>query len=190
NTVSGTTDASGQATFTVASTVAEAKTVSVTAPAGLSGVTSSLTFVAPTASSSTSTISASIANVLNDNSATSTITVTLKDSGGFAISGATAAISSSGTGNTIAPASATTNASGQASFTIKSTVAQAKTISISTPALTPTTSVTFVTPVSISPSSVTLAVGNSTTFSATGGTGSYTYSIFAGSGSMSGATYT
>ncbi len=67
-------------------------------------------------------------NVLANNAATSTITVTLKNSASAGVSGQTVQVASSGTGDTIS-APAITNGSGIATFTIKSTKAELKTIS-------------------------------------------------------------
>src|SRR5207248_240497 len=60
---------------------------------------------------------------------TSTLTVTAKDGFGNPIPGATVVLATTGTGNTLAQPSAKTNASGLATGTLSSTVAQAKTVS-------------------------------------------------------------
>ncbi len=74
-------------------------------------------------SASVSTIAASPSSVENDGVTTSAITVTIKDAFGNAISGKTVTLAkTSGAGTpTITTVSGTTNASGQASFTVKST---------------------------------------------------------------------
>src|SRR5205807_5573285 len=75
-------------------------------------------------------------NVLANNVATPTITVTVKSTGGSGISGQTVQLASTGSGNTILPASAITDGSGVATFTVRSTKAELKTIS-ATVALNP-----------------------------------------------------
>lgn len=75
-----------------------------------------------------------------------TVTVTAKDAAGNPISGKTASIDATGTGNTISPATATTNESGVAVFTISSTKAEAKTITATVddePITSSTPNVTF-----------------------------------------------
>src|SRR5207247_710230 len=75
---------------------------------------------------------------------TSTITVTAKDANGNAISGATVVLAATGSGNTLTQPSGATNASGVATGTLSSTVAEPKTVSatISGTAVTQTASVT------------------------------------------------
>jgi len=58
----------------------------------------------------------------------STITVVARDASNNPVSGASVSVASSGTGNTITPASASTGANGVATFTFSSTVAETKTI--------------------------------------------------------------
>ena len=58
----------------------------------------------------------------------STITVVVRDASNNPVAGASVTVASSGSGNTITPASATTGANGVATFTFSSTVAEAKTI--------------------------------------------------------------
>ena len=58
----------------------------------------------------------------------STITVTVRDSKGDRLENVAVTLSSSGSDNTITPASATTNANGEATFTFSSTNAEDKTI--------------------------------------------------------------
>jgi hypothetical protein len=58
----------------------------------------------------------------------STITVTVRDAGGGAVSGVPVSITASGAGNTITPASSTSDQEGKATFSFSSTVAGNKTI--------------------------------------------------------------
>src|SRR5213075_2325763 len=62
-------------------------------------------------------------------SGTSAITVTAKDTNGNPISGATVVLAATGSGNTLTQPSGSTNASGVATGTLSSTVAEGKTIS-------------------------------------------------------------
>ena len=74
----------------------------------------------PPVSASMSTVSAAPTSIAVG-SGTSTITVTAKDASGNPISGATVALSATGTGNTLTQPAAATNASGVATGTITST---------------------------------------------------------------------
>jgi 3-carboxymuconate cyclase len=104
--------------------------LTVVNPAPGGGTSSASNFVITAVDPVTSTVvAAPSANVLANNSATSTITVTVKNSGSAGISGQTVQLSASGNGNTISPVSAVTNGSGVATLTLKSTKAELKTIS-------------------------------------------------------------
>jgi hypothetical protein len=61
-------------------------------------------------------------------SQTSTITVSVRDGNDNLLSGVSVTLSSTGSGNTISPATATSGVNGQATFTFSSTVAETKTI--------------------------------------------------------------
>jgi 5-hydroxyisourate hydrolase-like protein (transthyretin family) len=79
-------------------------------------------------SASVSTVIASPTSVPADGATTSTITVTLTDAGGNPVSGKTVTLAgSSGTHSTITTVSGTTNASGQATFTVKDSTAESVT---------------------------------------------------------------
>ncbi len=140
---SGTTDASGIATGTLSSTVAEAKTVSATinGTAVTQGATVTVTLGSPSAA--LSTVAASPSS-LTAGSESATITVTVRDASGNPFSGAAVVLAASGTGNTLTQPSGTTDASGVATGTLSSTVAQAKTVSATANgvAITQTASVT------------------------------------------------
>ena len=90
-------------------------------------------------------------------SATSTITVTAKDDAGNPISGATVALLASGSGNTVTQPAVATDANGQATGSLASTVAGSKTVSakINGAPITATAGVT-VTPGPVSPSQTTV----------------------------------
>ena len=185
---SGTTNASGVVTFTVSDAVSES--VTYTAIDTTDGVTitqaATVTFAAGPVSASSSTISARPGTVSADGVTTSTITVTLVDSGGDAVSGAAVTLAQ-GSGASIihvggvAGNTTTTNANGVAIFTVTDTTAQSVTYTASysstsngSGSLTHTATVTFqaiattlnltVTPNSISAgSSVELIAGLSVT---------------------------
>src|SRR5207249_5869760 len=72
---------------------------------------------------------ASALTSLTAGSGSATITVTVKNASGNPISGATVVLAASGTGNTLTQPTGPTNASGVATGTLSSTVAQAKTVS-------------------------------------------------------------
>jgi hypothetical protein len=139
----GTTNAGGVATGTLASTVAEGKTVSATINAVAVTQTAAVTVTAGAVSATQSTVAASPTSITAGGSG-STITVTAKDANGNPISGATVVLASTGTGNTLTQPVGTTNASGVATGTLTSTVAEAKTVSatINSVAITQTASVT------------------------------------------------
>jgi autotransporter-associated beta strand protein len=129
--------------------VAETKTVTVSV--GTTTITSSLhiTFTGP-ASATNSTVTASPASLPADNTTLSTVTVTLKDTNNIALgAGNTVSWTVSGTGNTVSPASSgTTIAGGVCTFTVKSSVVETKTVTVSVGATTITNSllITFTTP--------------------------------------------
>jgi len=129
-TVGGTTNGSGVATFTVKDAAAE--TVTYTAHDTTDSVdvtqTAAVTFTAaappPTVSAAQSTVSATPTSVAADGSTPSTISVSLKDSGGAAVSGKTVTLTAAAGSSTISPVSGTTNGSGVASFTVKDGTAE------------------------------------------------------------------
>ena len=128
-TVSGVTNGSGVATFTVKDTVAEATTYTAT------DTTDSVT-VAQTASVTFTVGPVDGGPVDGQRRAglghrrrrtTSTITVTLKDAQSNPVSGKTVTLAKGGGSSTITTVSGVTNGSGVATFTVKDTVAEATT---------------------------------------------------------------
>jgi Bacterial Ig-like domain (group 1)/Invasin, domain 3 len=97
----------------------------------------------PTVSPTNSTVAAAPGSIVAGGSG-STITVTAKDGSGNPISGATVVLAATGTGNTLTQPAGPTNASGVATGTLTSTVAEPKTVSatINTVAITQQPSVT------------------------------------------------
>src|SRR5204862_403935 len=131
------------------------------------------TFIADpsTVSVSTSTVARGTNNVTADGSATSTITITVKDANSNPLAGQTVSITSNGTNNTLTQPGSTTDVNGQTTATIASTTAEAKTITAHiTPSyaispLTPLPSVTFIadpSTVSVSTSTVVRGTNNVT----------------------------
>jgi len=120
------TNASGQVAFTVKSTKAE--TVIYTATDATDSITltqtASVTFDPGAVDANLSTITTSKANVAADNTDTATITVHLKDSSGNAISGKNVTLSQGSGSSAITATQGTTDASGVATFTVKSTKAE------------------------------------------------------------------
>ena len=144
---SSATDANGQATATLASTKAETKTVSVTISGTPISDTAQVVFE-PGAVSDTESIVDATTPVAADGASTSTITITAKDAQGNPIPDIPAAqvvVVATGTGNTLTQPSSATDASGQTTATLASTVAETKTVSvtISGTAITDTAQVVF-----------------------------------------------
>jgi Big-like domain-containing protein len=98
-------------------------------------------------SASQSTVTANPSSI-PAGSGTATITVTAKDASGNPISGATVVLSASGTGNTLTQPAGPTDASGVATGTLSSTVAETKTVSATAngTAITQTATVEVVAP--------------------------------------------
>lgn len=133
-------DSSGVSTCTLASTTAETKTLSIVTPVAKTDGT--VVFQTGSATIANSSIS-STGPVTADGTATSTITITLKDSGNVAVVGTVPVFTSSGTNNTIGTCSAT-NASGVSTCTLTSTKAEDKIPQITSPIIKTGNTVTFV----------------------------------------------
>ena len=123
---SGVSNSSGVVTFTVTDTVPEA--VIYTAADATDGVTinntATVTFAPGQVSASDSTVTRTPATVSADGVSYSTITVTLADSSGDAIGGETVTLSQGSGHSVITLPSATTNASGVATFTVTDTTVE------------------------------------------------------------------
>ena len=122
----GTTDGQGLASarWTMGPAAGSNTLNAVVSGVGIASFTATATAGSPNASNST--VSAAPDHITAGG--TSTITVTVRDGGNNPVAGASVTLASSGTGNTINPASASTNAAGVATFAFSSTVAEAKTI--------------------------------------------------------------
>ena len=125
----GTTNASGVATGTLSSTVAESKTVSATVNGVAVTQTATVVVNVGTISAAQSTVAATSPITASSGTSQSTITVTAKDAAGNPIAGATVVLAATGTGNTLTQPAGTTNSLGVATGTLSSTVAQSKTVS-------------------------------------------------------------
>ena len=134
-----TTDATGASTCTLDSTTAEIKTLSIATPVTKSGGT--VTFTAGTAVAINSTISGT-SPVAADGSATSTVTITLKDINNNPVAGQSPSFSATGTSNLYGTCTVT-NATGASTCTMTSTTAEVKTLSIATPVTKTGSTVTF-----------------------------------------------
>jgi len=122
------TSASGVATFQLSSIKAETKTI--TAKVGATTITDTATvaFAATAFDTGNSTVETSAAEVTTDGGATAIITVTLIDVLDNPVPGQTVTLTATGTDNAIVQPAAVTDASGQATGTIASTKAEAKTV--------------------------------------------------------------
>ncbi len=79
------------------------------------------------ASAANSTLSAAPASIAADGTTTSTLTATIKDTNGTPLSGKTVMLAKSGGSSTITTVSGTTDAAGQAIFTVKDSVVESTT---------------------------------------------------------------
>jgi hypothetical protein len=149
----GPTNGSGVATGTLASTVAEPKTVSATIDGVGITQTAAVTVTAGVPSAATSTVAASPTSI-TVGTGTSTVTVTVRDANNNPVGGATVALSATGTGNTFTPQSGPANASGVFTATLQSSVAESKTVS-ATAGGTPITQTASVTVTDQPPAGIT-----------------------------------
>jgi adhesin/invasin len=126
---SSSSNVTGISTCTMTSTYAENKTLSLTSPVSVTG--NVIAFNPGPASSVHSTITGTTPVEPNGTS-TSAITITLKDASGNPISGTTPVFAASGSSNTLGACSST-NASGISTCTLSSTVAETKTLTLTSP---------------------------------------------------------
>jgi hypothetical protein len=193
-TVSGTTSASGVATFTVKDTKGEVVTYTATDTSDTVTVTQTaqVTFI-DTVSAANSTVVASPVSIAANNATTSTITVTLKDFAGIGVAGKAVTLTPSGGTSTITTVSGTTSASGVATFTVKDTTAEVVTYTAKdttdTITVTQTAQVTFIDTVSAANSTVVASLASIAANNATTSTITVTLKDFAGNG-VAGKTVT
>lgn len=119
--VSGLTDAAGQATATLASTVAEAKTITASFGSPAQSLPVTVTFVAGSPVVETSTFTASPGTLAADGSTTSELTATIRDAHGNAVAGTLVAFSSPEPLDQFSETSAHADASGVATTRVRST---------------------------------------------------------------------
>jgi hypothetical protein len=166
--ISGTTDAHGVFTTTLASTLVQNETI--TATEGSVHEQTSVSFVTGGPSANTSSLVASSPTVTADGTSTTTLTVTVDDALGHAIAGTAVTLSGSGSANSFGAISGITDANGHFTTTLASTLAQTETITATEGSVQEHTTVSFVagaasaTTSSIVASSPTVAAdGTSTT---------------------------
>lgn len=128
----GPTDSTGTAVATLASTVAEEKTVSVTVNPGVTEVVlvdqPQVEFVSLVSESESELTLAPDFGALADGVDTVALTVVVRNSQGNPVPGRTVVFSATGKSNTITQPSAVTDSSGVATGTLASTAAEAKTV--------------------------------------------------------------
>jgi hypothetical protein len=130
----GTTNASGQAVFSLVDTSAEVVTVAAvdTTDSNLSLTsTVSVTFTAGLPDPTQSQVSASPTSVPSDGTTTATITVTLEDHQTNPVAGKAITLTPSGGSSVVTPKTATTGSNGVATFSVTDTAAEAVTYSAS-----------------------------------------------------------
>jgi adhesin/invasin len=135
------TNASGESTCTLNSQSAEVKTLAITAP--VSKADGTVTFTAGPATVANSNI-VGTSPVVADDVATSTITITLRDQFSNPVPGETPTFDATDTGGTNNyGACSATDASGVSTCTMRSTMAETKTLAIATPVVKADGSVIF-----------------------------------------------
>jgi Big-like domain-containing protein len=158
------TNALGTATCRLASTRAESKTLAITSPVSVRGGT--VRFTPGPAASATI---AGTGPVPADGVRTSTITITLRDAFDNPLSGTTPAFSASGSSNVVGPCSPS-DQSGHSTCTLASTVAEEKTLFITTPVIATGATVRFLPGAAdhlvLTPTRATLTLGESQRYTA------------------------
>jgi hypothetical protein len=139
---SGTTDASGAVTATLASTRAEPKTIVVSDGNGHTA-TANVSFVAGAPSPGRSTLVATPATLPADGVAQATLTLALADATGNPIASQAVALSASGLRAVVAPSSGVTDATGVFIARVSSAVAGTKTLTATAGTFTLSTALQF-----------------------------------------------
>lgn len=123
------TDANGTTSATLTSTVAGTKVITATINGVTVVQTATVDVTAQAASSSRSSVAVSPGTITaSSGGSASTVTVTVRDASGVPLPSVSVSLAATGGSNAINPASATSNASGVASFRLTSTKAELKTI--------------------------------------------------------------
>lgn len=150
------TDASGAARFTdIVITGASGTRTLIFASSGLASVTSGTIDVHSGPDAGQSSIQAPSTLAAGTNG---TVTVTVRDDSGTPIAGVAVTLQATGTGNTITPASVTTDGSGIATFTFSSTDVEKKTLTASVGSISIGPVTVDVEPGAASPSETTASV--------------------------------
>ena len=126
NPTNSTTDADGKASTQWTVGAQGTNTVNAVV-SGVGTATFTATATAGTPSASKSTVTASPRSI-TAGASTSTITVKVRDANNLPVRGVSVTVTSSGTGNTVDPATATSDDNGVATFTFGTTVAEIKTL--------------------------------------------------------------
>jgi autotransporter-associated beta strand protein len=131
NITPATTDTNGHATATLISTVAETKTITVKIGSTQINAQPTVVFdpLAPSAVASTA-IASPISGLVADGVTTSTITITAKDASSNPLPGKAVTLVASGSGNILTQPGSLTDANGQTTATLQSTVAETKTLTV------------------------------------------------------------
>lgn len=138
-----TSDDAGELTFTLTSTRAESKDVTITLQDGT--LTSTVLFVAGPAAEARSTLLATPREALADGASAVSISVLVADAHGNPVSGETVVLEVAGSGNEVTPSHVTESGSeGVAAFTVTSTVPEEKNLVASVAGFVLTESVRFV----------------------------------------------
>ncbi len=141
--VASATDSNGESSTTIRSTVAELKTLTMSAPATLSSLTDTVTFVATLADPANSTVVAQAGTPIADGVDATIVDVTLLASDMSPVQGVTPAILATGTGNANYSCGPT-DVNGQTTCTFTSTRAETKTVRLSSPITKVGNTTTFV----------------------------------------------
>jgi hypothetical protein len=141
---SGTTNSSGQITGTLKTTTAEEKTIKIDTPAELTSLSVNVTFVSTSVVAAKSSITGTTP-VLADGVASSTVSINLKDTNSNNVSGVTPDFTATDTNSRNSYGVCTvTDSNGNSTCSLKSTKAESKDLSISSPVTKVGGSVVFV----------------------------------------------
>ncbi|MCH7228416.1 Ig-like domain-containing protein [Haloferula sp. A504] len=133
-----TTDATGVATFTVSSNTVGTEVFTATSSTDSVTVTqtASVDFQSPVVDAGNSSVSASPTSVPANDVSTSTVTVMLRNGGGLVLPGKLVSLAGDGENDVTPAGTATTDANGEATFTVKSGTAGLETFTATSEAVT------------------------------------------------------
>ena len=124
---SGSTDGNGRYVTTMTATKAETKTIAVTA--GAASASATVAFTAGSPNVTTSSITVSPSSFVADNATTGNVVVLVRDQYANPVASQNVALSSAGSSDTFASSSGSTDANGRFATTLRSSVAQTRTLS-------------------------------------------------------------